>query len=79
MSRVERERRVSMRLHRGAPPNIGDVRAVDPSGRLSAMMMSHGLPSSTGLQAPTAAVRRSSGLKTDVDVLRTSSSKHIKK
>ena len=72
VSRAEHDRRVSMRLHRGIPPNMSGSDMRDAQGRSSAMMqqgmMGGGMNS---------AVRRGSASK-DADLVR-SSSRHTKK
>lgn len=75
-----------MRLHRGAPPNIAEVRAVDPSGRLNSGVIPHGMASAVGASpggpAMNSAMRRPSALKGEspvLDNMRVSSSRPLKK
>lgn len=73
ISRAERDRRVSMRLHRGAPPNMSST---DLAARMSANAMQLGMIPSGPMNS--AAARRGSASKGD-DLATRSSQRHVKK
>ncbi len=81
MSRAERERRISTRLHHGAPPNMSSTDMRDGGGpRLTASAMQQNLGG--GIPHPGArnsALRRPSAAKDDPTQMRSTSSRLVKK
>ncbi|KAK2164232.1 hypothetical protein LSH36_67g02042 [Paralvinella palmiformis] len=76
ISRAERERKTSMRLHRGMPPNVGAPEVRDSAGRLTSSVMPHTMNS--GAMNSALPTRRTSATKEDPN-MRSSSSRLIKK
>ena len=81
ISRAERERRATVRLHRGAPPNVSSSDLREGSRLSSAMLPGGGGQGGPGGGAVNSGMRRGSTSKdfTEAQPPRVSSSRHLKK